>query len=235
MPLLVMGRYGAGSRAFAGIEGTWRWRRDVGRRVFDAYWLQLIRRLTRSQFLGRDRRFLLQVDRPRYDLGQQVVVTLNVLDKAEAAAMPAEVPAEVVDSEDRIVDRVRLSRIGKGAETYEGVFASSRSGSFAVRVPLPSVAPGQGPPTVMIHVAGTGPELRQLAPDHAALRALARRTHGLAVGPDGIAQIAERIEDRSVQIPDDISEPLWDTKLVLALFVLIIIVEWVLRKAIGLV
>lgn len=235
MPLLVIGRFGAGSRAFAAVEGTWRWRRDVGRRLCDAYWLQLIRRLTRSQFLGRDRRFVLQADRPRYDLGQPVTVSLAVLDKAEAAALPPEIPAEVMNADDRIVARVRLQKLGQGAETYEGVFSPTGSGSFTVRVPSSSIRPGTKPPSVVIHVAATSPELRRLGPDHQAIKTLARRTGGRAVGPGDIARIAEQIEDRSVQIPDDIREPLWDTKLVLALFVFIIGVEWVLRKAFGLV
>jgi hypothetical protein len=42
------------------------------------------------------------------------------------------------------------------------------------------------------------------------------------------------IRDRSVQIPDDITEPLWDSKLTLVLFALMISMEWALRKVFGL-
>ena len=235
MPLLVMGRYGAGTTGFAGIEETWQWRREVGGRLFDTYWLQLIRRLTRGQFLGRDRRFVLETDRPRYRLGERVVVTMTVLDKAEAAALPDRVFAEVVDPQGRVVTRARLTRLGKTSGTYEGVFSPARVGSYAARVDSSLVRAGQKPAAAMIHVEPAGREMRQLEPDHETLSRLASRTGGLAVGLDGIDRIAEQIEDRSVEVPDDIGEPLWDTKLVLALFVLIIGVEWILRKALGLV
>jgi len=235
MPLLVLGRYGAGSTGFAGIEETWRWRREVGGRLFDVYWLQLIRSLTRGQFLGRDRRFVLQTDRPRHALGDPVVLTLTVLDKAEATALPAELLVEIADRADRIVARVRLNRLGEGAATYEGTFAPPHPGSFMARLDASVVRPGQRPPSARIQVVSRGPELRQLEPDPDALRQLARRTGGLAVGLAELAQIAERIEDRSVEVPDDIGEPLWDTKLVLAVFVLIIGIEWIMRKALGLV
>ena len=58
---------------------------------------------------------------------------------------------------------------------------------------------------------------------------------GRTVRVDELASLTESIEDRSVLIPDDVAEPLWDTHLVLALFVLIIVTEWVLRKAMDLV
>ncbi|MBN1343240.1 MAG: hypothetical protein JXQ73_11205 [Phycisphaerae bacterium] len=235
MPLLVIGRYGVGATAFAGYEETWRWRRDIGGRLFDVYWLQLIRRLTRSQMLGQDRRFVLQTDRPRYDLGQSVVLTLDVLDKAESAALPETLPAEVTDAEGRLVARLSLKRLGQSASTYEATLVPSRPGSLSVRLDPSLMRPGQKPPTAVIRLESDQPELRRLDPDHTALRQLAAATGGLAVGPDGIERIAARIENRSAEIPDDVSEPLWDTKLVLAIFVLIIGTEWILRKAIGLV
>ena len=45
---------------------------------------------------------------------------------------------------------------------------------------------------------------------------------------------SKAILDRSVRVPDDLLEPLWDSKLALGLFVLLIAAEWSLRKVIGL-
>ena len=235
MPLWVTGRYGAGGTAFVGVEETWRWRREVGDALFDIHWLQLIRRLTRGQFLGPDRRFALRADRRQYVLGEPVVLTLSVLDAGEAAGLPDEIPVELVDVDGHMAARVRLHRLGEKAGTYEGGVWPPRAGSFTVRIDGSAIGSPHNPPTAMVHVEASGAELRRLEPDHETLRALARRTGGLAVGLDRINQVAERIEDRSVEIPDDVTEPLWDTKLVLGLFVLIIGVEWILRKALGLV
>lgn len=234
-PLLVLGRYGIGNTGFAGIEETWRWRREVGNRLFDVYWLQLVRRLTRSQFLGRDRRFTLHTERSTVELGQPVVVTLTVRDKSELAALPPEMTAEVVDVDGQVTDRVRLVRIGPASDTYEGTFLPRADGSWSVRLAQSFVRPGLRPPSTVVRIESHGPERRQVAPDHDALRRLARATGGIAVAPDDVATIAESLEDRSVRIPDDVSEPLWDSKLVLVLFVLIITMEWVWRKAVGLV
>ncbi len=234
-PLLVVGRYGIGNTGFSAVEETWRWRREVGNRLFDVYWLQLIRRLTRSQFLGRDRRFTLHTERATYELGQPVVVTLTVRDKSELAALPSEMTAEVVDVDGRVVDRVRLVRIGQASNTYEGTFLPRGDGAWSVRLASAFVRAGLRPPSAVVRIEARGPERRQIAPDHDALRRLAQATGGVAVAVGDIGDLAGRLEDRSVRIPDDVSEPLWDSKLVLVLFVLIITMEWVWRKAVGLV
>ena len=51
---------------------------------------------------------------------------------------------------------------------------------------------------------------------------------------DELTEVLGTIADRSVRTPDDVVEPVWDSKLVFALFALMISMEWVLRKAFGL-
>ena len=67
-----------------------------------------------------------------------------------------------------------------------------------------------------------------------ALERIAAATGGRVVEPDEIEEVFASIRDRSARIPDDIREPLWDSKLIFVLFALIISSEWVLRKAFGL-
>ncbi|MCH8923677.1 MAG: hypothetical protein IIA67_11095 [Planctomycetes bacterium] len=78
------------------------------------------------------------------------------------------------------------------------------------------------------------PEMVRPEADHAALRRLAAETGGGVAEPEKIVELCSAIEDRSIRIPDDVSEPLWDSKLVLALFVLMISMEWITRKVFGL-
>ncbi len=70
--------------------------------------------------------------------------------------------------------------------------------------------------------------------DHETLERIASATGGRVINLDELETVFGEIRDRSVRIPDDIVEPLWDSKLVLGLFVLMISMEWVLRKAFGL-
>ena len=82
-----------------------------------------------------------------------------------------------------------------------------------------------------------GPDLeaKQPSADHDSLERIAAATGGKVVGLDELSTLLSSIPDRSIRIPDDIVEPLWDTKLALMLFVGLISMEWALRKAFGMV
>ncbi len=235
MPLVVAGRYGAGTTIFVGVEETWRWRRGVGSVFFDAFWLHLIRYAARHQLLGRDRGLVLSADRTQYEPGDPVVLTLRSSDPQEQMTTPDRVTAFVTDAAGRLVTRVALNRLGKGSSTHEGTFRPPRSGNFIARLEADATIPGQPLLSVTIRVESAGPEMRRVEPDHDLLKQLASRTGGLAVGVGEIGRISEHLEDRRVHIPDDVARPLWDTKLVLILFTLIIGTEWVWRKVSGMV
>jgi hypothetical protein len=66
------------------------------------------------------------------------------------------------------------------------------------------------------------------------LARIASSTGGQLVELDQLEEAFETIRDRSVQVPDDVIEPLWDSRLALMLFALMISMEWILRKAFGL-
>ena len=82
----------------------------------------------------------------------------------------------------------------------------------------------------MFRVEPADLEARRPEANHDVMERLAAETGGQVVELDGLAAAFETIPDRSVRIPDDVSEPLWDSKLALLLFVLMITVEWALRK-----
>jgi len=90
------------------------------------------------------------------------------------------------------------------------------------------------PPAVVFHVYDSDPERRETHADHAFLRRLAAETGGTLLTRENIVEPVEAILDRSVRIPDDVVEPLWDSKLALCLFVVLITAEWMLRKVFGL-
>ena len=66
------------------------------------------------------------------------------------------------------------------------------------------------------------------------MKRIAEETNGALIDLDELINVCSTIPDRSVQIPDDVTEPLWDSKIALALFALLLTTEWVLRKATGL-
>ena len=76
-------------------------------------------------------------------------------------------------------------------------------------------------------------EAKRLDADYETMQRIAESTGGSTVRLDELAEAFARIQPRPRETPDDITEPLWDSKLVLLIFVLMISMEWILRKAFG--
>ena len=94
---------------------------------------------------------------------------------------------------------------------------------------------GEKPTAVRIRVRAPDLEWRRPEADHATLELLTSSTGGKLLDLDDLTEEFAQIPDRKLQIPDDLVEPLWDSKLMLLLFVGLVTAEWVLRKMFGLV
>ena len=250
MPVVVTGRYGAGKVFFQATDDTWRWRRHVGEMLHDAYWVQVVRELMRTDRFSRGRRMILRTDRRRYAYGTPVRLQLDILDPALIDDVPEVLVATVGrvtnDSSARagqksttatnrvdVVGRCPLYRVGGQSHLYEGTFIPTKPGGY--NLVMEAFGGGPQPPSASLRVERPDREGHRPEADHAVLARIAEATGGRLLDLDELVEAFGAIPDRSIQIPDDITEPLWDSKLFLILFAGLISMEWILRKAFGLV
>ncbi len=246
MPVVVAGRYGAGRILFQAIDGTWRWRRHTGELLHDMYWVQMVRELVQSGRLLQDRRFVIRTDRRTYHYGMPILVEVEIFDPQLLELHRDTIEMAVSERESRgenvptggttspfITDTFEVHRISHGSSLFEGTYVPPHAGSFALKTE--DIAPPVGEPTPSVFVRVEQPDLEKRRPEanHDVLERIAESTGGRVIELDQLEAEFETIRDRSVKIPDDITEPLWDSKLVLILFGLLITTEWVMRKAFG--
>lgn len=244
MPLVVVGRYGAGKIFFQGTDDTWRWRQHTGELMHDTYWVQATREIMRSGRVAQDRRLTIRTDRKVYDFGQRVQIQIEILDSELLAANRDPVPLVVMQEGKEIsasgrtiggtlAKRLLATKLGPDSSLYEVNFTPENAGRF--RVQVDSIAPreGEAPASHGFRVEKPDLEMRRPEADHESLRRIAEATGGRFLELSDWPQAFAEIPDRSVLIPDDVTEPLWDSKLALILFVLLLGTEWVLRKAFG--
>jgi uncharacterized membrane protein len=233
-PLVVAGRYGAGRTLFSGLDETWRWRYYTGEDVFDTYWVQQIRYLARGRKLGQ-RRLALSVQRPTYELGEQVQVELRLLDPALSRQLPDRLDLEIRNEQGQPVGTARLARRGEGAEAdrYTASFPASRVGNFSVAVP--PMGGQEQELTAPVTVQVPQMELDRPVVDRASLQRLAEDTGGQLVPLSDARRLPELIPSVEKRIPIISDQALWDAPLALALFALLITMEWIGRKAAGLI
>ena len=232
-PLLVLGRYGAGRTLFSAIDDSWRWRFYTGESVFDTYWVQQIRYLARSKKLGQ-RRVTFTSLRPGYQLGEQVVVMMRILDPQLLQQLPDQVRVEITDGNGQVIRHENLIRQEGQPELYEASYTADRVGNFTVKLPqlAGQIEAQELPVTVAV------PKLELAVPqvDRTFLTRLASETLGKVVDLDKAPAVLPKVIQSAARvIPVETSRPLWDAPLALSLFVLLITGEWVGRKMFGMV
>lgn len=247
MPIVVLGRYGAGRLFFQATDDTWRWRRHTGELLHDTYWLQVVRELMRGSRVAQDRRLVVRTDRRVYGYGEAVRASVEVFDPQLVAERRDDITLSVSVGETAgpeaiqngapagsVEDRFVAHRIGAESNSYEGNWIPPRPGTYVIEAADQAQGPGARTSAVVVRVERPDLEGRRPEADHAVLERIARATEGRVIELNELAEAFGEIQNRSIQIPDDVVEPLWDSKLVLVLFASMILVEWVLRKAFGL-
>jgi uncharacterized membrane protein len=231
-PLLVFGRYGTGRTMFSGIDDSWRWRFYTGESVFNTYWLQQLRELARGRKLGQ-RKATFVAQRPVHELGDQIRVSLRLLDPSLLAQVPDQLRVEVMDENGVLIGHQTLVRAGPMADSFQGSWTADRTGRVSMH--LPSLAPGIEPMDLPVEIIVPRLELAMPQVDTLALARLASETLGQNLTLAQASEVLPTIPSAAKVIPVDVAEPLWDAPLVLLLFVSLITAEWITRKTVGMV
>ncbi|HSU66067.1 MAG TPA: hypothetical protein VLJ39_04315 [Tepidisphaeraceae bacterium] len=226
-PILVVGRYGAGRTLFSASDDTWRWRYYTGESVFNTYWVQQLRYLARGKKIG-GRDHDLFVDRPTYDLGDEIRVTYRVYNPTYLQQLPPEIPVQLKKDDGTVIAEQKLQRQEGQPDLYTGSFVANREGEFTAH--LTSAA---GERDKRFGVKSPRLEMEDVSVNHPLLSRIALETRGQAMTlADAPAQLAA-IPSLERQTPNPTSNPLWNGWAPLIIFVLLITSEWVLRKVYG--
>lgn len=226
-PLLVSGYFPSGRTLFTAIDSTWMWRYHYGDRFHERYWRAAIRWLALGRLKSGDRRYRVEVPQASFDIGARVEVEARVLDEDfQPSTRPTQEswwsgpdgrPAELLlagDPERPGVFRATLEPDRPGLYRVWIEVAGERVSSTEFEVVLPSL------------------ENRDPAPDPGLMRELARLAGGRAVDLAHVADLWDEFpggEERREPISSRL-EDVWDRWATLLAALLVLSVEWVLRK-----
>lgn len=231
-PLVVAGRPGAGRALFSAIDDSWRWRYYTGESIFDTYWVQQIRYLARGRKVGQRKLLFTSVQRV-YEAGEQVQLEARVVDDLLSSQLPDSLGVEVYDQTGKLIAKDNLQRQMPRRETYRLLLPASEVGRFTAK--LPSVAAGVDAAQSTYDVVVPRLELSDPRPARSVLSQYAAETDGKVIEYDKAEAELKAIPSAARVVPVQTSWPLWSSPLLLSLLVILLTIEWVARKLVGLV
>ena len=236
-PLLVAGRYGAGSVLYLGFQGTWRWRPvGVQAQYFDRFWIQVVRYLVETRSLQGSRRGFIDTEKTEFELGDRVLLVGRVLDE-QFQPSPVPVHIAVIRASDGRTQKIEMKMLPNQEGRYEGTFVAQRIGNFEATIELA----GDNPEAKLIdpiafRVVPPSAESGAYWLNEKLLMEIATQSGGeyfrleqIAKVPEALPTLVTRAEFNSPP------KPLWDANqylrwLFYGLPIVLLTIEWILRK-----
>jgi hypothetical protein len=233
LPVFCLQYVGAGKVLFHATDETWRWRYRAGDAYFGRYWVQSLRYLCRAKLADAGRPVTLSTDRREYAEGEPVRLRARFADERLAPAEDDGVSV-VVEQSGRQTQRLQLHRMAAGRGVFEGELSRPAPGDYHAWIAVPSLQ-GQAPAADFAVTLPAG-EFAQIRMDAAEMRRAAEQTGGRFYTFETADHLLGDLPPgRQVPIESLPPRPLWNTWPVLALFLGLLIAEWILRKRRGMV
>lgn len=240
--LMAIHRYEDGAVFFSGLDSLWLWRFPAESHDYDRLWTRIIRYLGEARLLGTQQQVALATERRSYSPGEDVQITLRVLDPALLAQLGGQTLHAAVSSEAKDQYMVPLSLDPRGELLYRGTYRARRVGSLLVHArqaapdadsearPLFDVKHGFEVKMQSLEEADTSADLK-------GLEALAGRTGGRSYDyrtMHDLDALIEAIPTEPQVLTETSVEEVWDGTTFLLLFLALVSTELSLRKWWGL-
>ncbi len=227
LPLMVYQIVGSGKSMFHAVDDTWRWRFRVGDRYFGRFWTQTIRFLARSKILGQ-RKAEIQTGRRRYLRSQPIEIKVRFPNPSDAPS-GGEVAVEV-ERKGHGSRRMTLKSSAGTRNLFEGVISQAVEGEYEVQLLPPPVLEGALPSTTFGVDPPAGERERTQMNEPELVRAATTSGGKFYTPVDAGSLLGDLPKPQQVPLDTDPPIPLWNTWPVLALFLVLLSTEWVLRK-----
>ena len=227
--LVVVQRYGAGRSMVLAGRATWRWRMllPADDRTYERYWGQVARWLTAG---AADR--IAVTTSGGHEAGDSLRVDVSVRDDEFRPVSDATVHVRVSDP----AGEARLEREA-AATRILGEYSVSTSllPAGVHRIDVAVTRDGQefGSQRAWKLVGGADPELEDPWLDADLLRRAAEAGGGAYLNPDGLGNLADRLQAAARPVPRMVTREAWHHAAVLMLLISLLSMEWSLRRLWG--
>lgn len=233
MPLILMQFVGAGKVIFHATDETYLWARHRGSdRLYGRYWHQTIRFLSRSKLLADRQPIAIMSDAQQYVTGDAIRLRVLFRDDRLAPEEDNGVTVALESEQGRQVSAV-LSRAATDRGLFETSLSDLAAGKYHARLAAPLVS--QQPLPLQFSVDSLTNERSRLEMDADELKAAAGKSRGRFYTIRNASRLLNALPTGDqVRIESSPPRPIWNSSWFAALFVVLLVTEWILRKRGGL-
>ncbi len=229
--LAALAPYPRGQVFYTAIDETWRWRKFYGEKYQDRFWRNIVRALAENKLRQMDDRVVLVVDRNEVDVGDRVRIELSLLDTdynpvlAETARIHLRLPSGELQS-------ISVPRLLGEHGRFEGVVPLSDAGVYSVLYYESGNPSGRPLARQDVSARVPGKELSETSLNEAGLVKLAEAAKGRYVPVWRMDSLLDGFAGRGAAIKtvDRKVREAWDHAWTVLLVILLLAVEWILRK-----
>ena len=236
VPLLVTRPIGAGRVLYAGFDGTWRWRYEVGDKYHQRYWHQIASWIMEQPFAVSDEFVAIDPGAPTYAPGDNAELRVRIRDRESKPLEDPDVKAEAILWRDgKFVSTIPLESDPDSGGLFRGTTPGLQNGKHEVTVRVPGLFnDDEIRSRVEFQVLDTeSVELATLTCNEALLRDMAGFSGGRYFREEQIGRLNELLKPiSSVTIFTD-EIPLWQRFWWFVPIILLLGVELFLRKRAG--
>ena len=242
--LILWHRFGAGRVMQLAFDQTWRLRYGIGDQHHHRFWGQVLRWSIQDRLVAGTELVRMGTDRVFYRVGDTVTVRARLLDRNRNVVESEDTKVSIY-SGDKLVQQIMLTPGSEsGGMLTAKIDGLNGVGKYRVELTGPTVArllqsEGRADESVAIDVAleGSDPasEMSDLVANATVPSQLADWTGGVVTRPSEAASILERLGPKSTFHREQWTVPLWNLWPLIITFLLVVGVEWVLRKSTGLI
>jgi len=232
--ILALHAYGRGKSAALTVDSTWRWyfealKQGEDKGYFTRFWRQLLRQLANPDA---DRQVNLTLDRKRGEVGDAVTLTAYVKDENFDPARAANVSAFITQPSGKR-EPIALRPDPQNVGTYVATYRPSQQGNYQITVSA-SVGGQKQSDETDFTVTSSFIELQDVSLNEPLLQQLAAATGGKYVRLSNWGRLLDdlKLQGRTVSYRKEWH--LSTSPLPYAVLVLVLCVEWILRRRNGL-
>ena len=227
-PLIAWHRCGSGKVLFVGTDRLFRLRQKVGDKYHRRFWSQAVQFLTLSRLLGENKRIRVEVDRTEARVGEPVEVYANALNEVyEPATDPACAVHVVAVGAAGSPAELRLEAVAGMPGLYRGTYVPRKEGRYRV---VPSAKGEPSSNEALFEVRGLSSEQGETAMRRDLLARIAELTGGRHFSIAELPMLPEYLHAEPGMTAGRREVELWDVWVFPVVFLVLVSLEWALRR-----